>query len=310
MGIEQLENKGFAFLNPQNVNTEKRQIVVVGSARGGTSIVAGALYKLGIFTGDKSNAPVFEDILLSDAFEKNELDGAKEIVVRYTEEHDVWAWKRPAALNYLDIVDEIIPNPFYIFIFKDIFAIANRNNISMQADIGKGLQNALVDYSKIVEFISKTQKPTMLVSAEKALQNKASFVNALVEMNKGIIDLSENSPKAIEFITANPKEYLDETRNTKATGSVDYISFDKLSGWATLVHSDKFAVIEVYVDGNLCTTAVADEFRIDLLEKGVSINGKCSFNIDLTRFDIKRGSLVEVKVAGDVSLIKNGGKYV
>jgi hypothetical protein len=173
MGIEQLENKGFAFLNAENINTEKRQIVVVGSARSGTSLVAGALHHLGVFTGDKSNPPVFEDVLLSEAFESNDLESAKAISDRYSKEHDVWAWKRPAALNYLNKIEKVIPNPYYIFIFKDIFAIANRNNISMQADINKGLQNALVDYGKIVDFLSKTKRPVRLVSAEKALHNKS-----------------------------------------------------------------------------------------------------------------------------------------
>lgn len=301
MDIKQLENKGFAFLNTKKVNTEKRQIVVIGTARGGTSLVAGALHNLGVFTGDKSNPPVFEDVLLSNAFENNELETAKSIVKRYSDEHFVWAWKRPAALNYLDKVEQVIPNPFYIFIFKDIFAIANRNSISMQADIGKGLQNALTDYSKIVDFVSHTDKPTMLVSAEKALQNKESFVNALIELNKNIVDLSENSQKAIDFIMPNPKEYLDITRNTKSIGSIDLLSCTRVKGWAKNVHNENPVHIDILIAGELKLRFLANDLRNDLIAKNLSRNGLCGFDVDISNLGLEPGIEVEVKVESDIN---------
>jgi hypothetical protein len=310
MGIEQLENKGFAFLNTKNINTEKRQIVVIGSARGGTSLVAGALHHLGIFTGDKSNLPVFEDVLLSEAFESNDLEQAKAIVDRYTKEHYIWAWKRPAALNYLDKVEAVIPNPFYIFIFKDIFAIANRNNISMKADIGKGLQSALADYGKIVDFVSNTDKPVMLVSAEKALQNKESFVSALIKMNKEVEDYSDNKNKAIEFITPNPESYLEITRITKALGTIDCLTKDKISGWAKNQHSNTPSEVEVYVDGNLFGTTTANINRPDLINANISKDGNNGFIFYFKNNSIKNGSYVTVKIKDEIRNLKNGEVYV
>jgi hypothetical protein len=306
MGIEQLENKGFAFINSDKINTEKRQIVVIGAARGGTSLVAGALYHLGVFTGDKSNAPVFEDVLLSEAFESNDLEQAKAIVDRYTEEHDVWAWKRPAALNYLDKIEAIIPNPFYIFIFKDIFAIANRNNISMKADIGKGLQNALANYGKIVDFVSNIDKPVMLVSAEKALQNKESFVNALIEMNKEVEDYSNAKQKAIEFITPNPKDYLDATRLSKSKGSVDNISRQCIKGWAKSVHSEKSVSVCVFVNDVMTVKTSADMYREDLIKAGVSKTGECGFIIDVSNFEFLLNDTIKVMVEHDIQSLKKG----
>jgi hypothetical protein len=307
MGIEQLENKGFAFINTENINTEKRQIVVIGTARGGTSLVAGALHHLGVFTGEKSNPPVFEDVLLSEAFENNELDTAKDIVERYSNGHDIWGWKRPGALNYLDKVEQIIPNPFYIFIFKDIFAIANRNSISMQADLGKGLNNALADYSKIVEFVTKTDKPVMLVSAEKALQNKEDFVNALVEMNKDIKDFSSNAEQAVNFIMPNPKDYLDKTRITKGRGNVGRVSTEKVGGWASFLHSSEPAVLELYVDGVKKSQTIANHQRNDLKDKGIHISGQCGFMFDVKELSLKGDELIEVLVKGEVNFLNSVG---
>jgi hypothetical protein len=311
MGIEQLENKGFAFLNAEKINKEKRQIVVIGTARGGTSLVAGSLYHLGIFTGDKSNAPVFEDVLLSEAFEKNDISLARSIAERYSNEHDIWAWKRPAALNYLDEIEKAILNPFYIFIFKDIFAIANRNSISMQADIDKGLSNALTDYAKIVEFTSKTKRPVMLVSAEKALQNKESFVNALIEMNKDIKNFSCNRDVAIDFITPNPSAYLDATRTSKSIGTVDILTRDIIGGWAKSVHHDMPVKVEVYADNQLIKTITADGFRQDLKDKKIHPKGDCAFYFNLSSLELSSEPIkIEVKVINDISPLKNGSKII
>ncbi len=303
MGIEQLENKGFAFLNTENINAEKRQIVVVGSARGGTSLVAGALHHLGVFTGEKSNAPVFEDVLLSEAFETGDIKLAKEISTRYTSEHDVWTWKRPGALNYLDKVEEVIPNPFYVFIFKDIFAIANRNSISMQADITKGLSNALRDYGKIVDFVSKTSMPMMLVSAEKALQNKCDFVTALIELNKDIIDLSDREHNALNFITPNPKDYLDKTRKNKTVAHIDEINSKFVKGWAFYAYNNESPLIELYINGELTDRKVVTILRDKLKESGQHPTGVCGFEFAVSDYGIEKLCTISVKVQDEIDYI-------
>lgn len=311
MGIELLENKGFAFLNTESINQEQRQIVVIGTARGGTSLVAGSLHHLGIFTGEKSNQPVFEDVLLSEAFEQDDIPLAKSIAEEYSKKHDVWAWKRPAAINYLEKIEAVIPNPFYIFIFKDIFAIANRNSISMQADIGKGLQNALADYSKIVNFVSITNRPIMLVSAEKALQNKGIFIDALIEMNKEIKDYSSNRENAIEFITPNPSTYLDTTRTSKSIGTVDTLSRGVVGGWAKSVHHNMPVEVEIYADDELVKTISANGFRQDLMDKKIHPEGKCAFYFNFSSLKLSQKPVkIDIKVSNDISFLKNGSKII
>jgi hypothetical protein len=102
----------------------------------------------------------------------------------------------------------------------------------MKAEIGKGLQKALVDYGKIVDFICNTNSPVMLVSAEKALQNKNDFVESLINFNANIKGLGANKELATNFITKNPKDYLDSTRITKSKGIVDLVTKTNISGWA------------------------------------------------------------------------------
>ncbi len=304
MSLDQLKNKGFAFLNIETMAASSRTIVVVGAARGGTSLVAGALKHLGVFTGKESCSPVFEDVALSSAFEANNMLGARAIVEDYEANHSLWAWKRPGSIHYFDRVKSVIKNPFYIFVFKDIFSIANRNSISMKTDITIGLRQALQDYIKIIDIIENSKQPCMLVSSEKALQNKTSFVDALIDMNKDIKDLSANRQKALDFISPDPQAYLDATRITKAKGSVVVASDSEVSGWALLQFQQQVVNVEIYVDGKLYASKEATEYR-DHLEQNKQVKSAYhGFSFDIS--EIKRPCDVMVKAKGDVIPLRNG----
>ncbi|WBA17123.1 hypothetical protein [Salinivibrio kushneri] len=305
MSVEKLKNRGFTFLNLEKLSHTKRQIIVVGCARGGTSLVAGALHHLGIFGGIKSAAPVFEDVHLSTAFENKDEQDISDIISEYNERHDIWFWKRPSALKYLDEVDGHFTHPLYIFIFKDIFSIANRNSISMKSDIAEGLKGALEDYYRIVDFIQKTHQPVMLVSAEKALQNKLEFVDALAEVNADLLPLS-NKEKAVEFITPNPAHYLDATRKTKSKGNLEYFSLQEAKGWAKRLYDDESVKVQLIVNENIVKTFVADQHRQDLIDLKISNTGKHGFNVDITDVEIEMHDNVHFIVEDDITTINHG----
>lgn len=305
MSLDKLENKGFAFLNLEKLSNSKRQIIVVGSARGGTSLIAGALHHLGIFGGDKSNAPVFEDVRLSNAFENKNSQEIKETISEYNAKNDIWFWKRPGALNYLKEVEESVTEPLYIFIFKDVFAIANRNNISMKSDIASGLKRALDDYYKIVEFIQKTKQPVMLVSAEKALQNKKELVDALAEINSDLL-AEPKKEAAVKFITPNPKQYLDLTRNTKSKGNLESIDKTKAKGWAKRLYDDSTINVQIFVNNSLVKTFPADQIRQDLIDSNISKTGKHGFTVDISDIDFKKNDTIQFIAEDDIAAINNG----
>jgi len=311
MSIDQLKNKGVYMLNQESGQAGSRQIIVLGSARGGTSIISGALHHLGVFTGKQSCAPVYEDVYLSNALEENRVNDAKQIIKEYNAEHDLWAWKRPAALDYLDKVEQIFDNPFYIIIFKDIFSIANRNNISMKFDITSGLKSALAKYAQIVDFISNSDKPMLLVSAEKALHNKEDLINAIIAMNSDLIDLSPRKNEALEFITPDPKGYLDATRITKAIGQVGKFTRQEIRGWAVAAHDRNISIdVELYYDDLLVSTVKASEFRKGPLDGGHHNTGDCGFSFKLENLDARKYKAVSVIAKGEVRPLKNGRKII
>ena len=304
MSLSELENTGFLHLNQRQHKPENRQIIVLGVARGGTSLVAGALDNLGVFSGDKSSPPVFEDVALSTALEKGQLDHAKSIADAYTQKHKLWVWKRPASVNYFDEVKSLFDNPFCIFVFKDIFSIANRNAISMKLNLIEGLKRATEDYKKLIDIIENESSEMLLVSAEKALQNKALFVDTLIKINDCIQDLSPQREKAIRFIEPNSKKYLDTTRITKADGTVGSYDNNVIKGWALQRHNQQVVEVELYVDGQLHASVPATEYRKHLEDNKRLKSGNHGFSFDVSA--VKKPCEVMLKVKGDVIPLRNG----
>src|SRR5690606_35983563 len=103
--VEELINKGVTEVGHNTggmcADGKPRPVVVVGTARGGTSMIAGALHHLGVFTGDKSHPPVYEDVRLAAAFEAGDLAEARKIAAEYSQRGSRRAWKRPSSINYL-----------------------------------------------------------------------------------------------------------------------------------------------------------------------------------------------------------------
>lgn len=299
MSLETLINKGIVVVQPQTEQPQKT-IIVVGVARGGTSIVAGALYHLGV-PMERATSPVFEDMRLSAAFEKNSKEKFESVIKAYNEKHDTWAWKRPSTLHQLSRITRKVRNPHFIFVFRDMLSVANRNTISMNKGIQWGLQNAIDDYKKIIKFASKTKHPAVLISSEKVVKNKEEFVHALSEFCA--ITPSDNQLVAAQdFLTPNPTAYLQATRLGLAKGDVDLkiLQTGMLTGWACYALNNGEAKVEVIVNGKPIAELVADQFNENYKKPGVHPTGHCQFEFNLKEAGVTPQDAIEVKVLNDV----------
>jgi len=297
MTINSLTNKGVVLLNKSNSESLKT-IVVVGVARGGTSIVAGTLAHLGLFMGNAAD-PVFEDTRLSLAFEKQSNEKFEQVIADYNQRYDSWAWKRPSSLNDLPRIAKKLRNPHFIFVFRDLLSVANRNTISMKLGVVGGLEAAFDDYKKIVRFIKKSQHPALLVSSEKAVQHKESFVDALIDFSS-IQPTDLQIDKACTFITPNPSTYLKVSRINRVSGWVDnkQLQAGVLFGWAYQTHNKAEVELSVFVNDVLTSSVIANEFQSDFKGK-IHPTGLCAFNVDLKKLGVKVTDKIEIKAKGD-----------
>lgn len=296
--FDSLINKGVAVVG--DIKSEISPIVVVGVARGGTSMIAGSMAHLGIFMGAQSSPPVFEDVQLSKLFENQDFDGVKKLVNHYNENHNLWGWKRPSSINYLDDVHLLLNCPRYIFVYKDIMSIAQRNAISMLSELVSGMQRPIVEYEKTLDFLLKNKPRAMLVSYEKIMADPVFFLRALIDFS-GVNPNKEQFDLAVKFITPNPESYLDGSRITKAQGRLGGVKNNQIYGWARLIHSNNSAHVDLFLNGKKIGTVVADRPRPDLLEK---FKQSCAFFFDLN-FNLNSGDLLRARVVNEIVDLEN-----
>lgn len=296
-----LKNTGIAVLGDRDcIQNDKKTIIVVGVARGGTSMIAGSLHHLGLFGGERSGPPVYEDVALAEAFENKDVKKIDELISRYNQNHDTWFFKRPSVIDYLDEVSEKLRNPIFIFIFKDIFTVSNRNKISMQQDVLQGLFKAHDDYSKILNFLQRNSSINgLLVSYEKALLHTADFIDGLTSTLFKSSITPVQKQKLLSFIEPAPEHYLDVSRKTKVVGSLDVVTPVWLAGWAKSTYNSKKVILNILVNGHLVAKSQANKELNFLTEENMG----CGFGIELNT-KLQKGDTVVIRAEGEVNDLK------
>ena len=155
-------------------NTNRRTYVCFGNTRGGTSAVAGAMSKLGIFMGDDllNN---YEDLEMD--FEDNLR--RLEVVETRNATHKVWGWKDPNAVDYLiELVPKLI-NPHYVIVSRDAVAIAKGHMRWHLRDPKFAIGDVILREQRNVMFSLHSDAPVLFVSYEKVLLYPGSFIAEL-----------------------------------------------------------------------------------------------------------------------------------
>lgn len=261
----------------QKYDSPQKTFIVLGAGRGGTSMCAGALHHLDIFMGEQAQAPIFEDTLLGGHLENRDFVKAAQIIEKYNNQHDVWGFKRPTTLDSLTELHQLLRNPTYIIIFRDIYAISLRNQISMNERTISTMRSTISDYSKIIDFIDKNNPHRLMISYEKALLNKETF-------SKNIIEITDSKKKDAQSILESeihpsPLNYVENTNITGEIGYLDRVTKDKIYGWACTPNKITPAELTLYIEGVKTMSFIADKHREDILKKGIHPNGNCGFEI-------------------------------
>ncbi|NVK42972.1 MAG: hypothetical protein HWE39_17145 [Oceanospirillaceae bacterium] len=302
MSIDALINKGCLQLNKEKPLPAERTVIVVGSARGGTSIAAGALFHLGV-PMFSAGPPVFEDIHLSNAFEKADKKRYRSIIERFNAE-SVWAWKRPSNINYLAKVVKEVRNPIFVVMVRDAFAIGVRNSISMKSNAVKSMTEALMHQQKVMRFFNKNTHPILFCSVEKVKQYPDHFINSLVSFCE-LQPSQEQIEDAIHFIEPEPSEYLEASRINRSHGQIGGVRNGCIFGWAAWVYRDEPVTVELIKNGKVIDSTEATEWR----DHGEGIknkrNGYCGYRFNLALVNVEVGDTLHVKVKSDVRDLKN-----
>ena len=153
----------------------QRTYVCFGVARGGTSAVAGAMHRLGIFMGnDLPNN--YEDPRFGPGQSAQKL---RETIAERNAAHDIWGWKFPAAANYLEGLFDSLRKPCLVVVYRDVVATMKGHMRWHNRRLAAAAHDVLLQQHKNWMLIERWRVPTLLISYEKAVLEPGLFVQEM-----------------------------------------------------------------------------------------------------------------------------------
>lgn len=184
-----------------------RTVVCFGTARGGTSMVAGAILGLGVPMGDGIARNIEDPKFNLDwhggpvaAF----IDDVLPTIAARNQAHQVWGWKFPFAQRYLEQLIADLRAPHLVCVYRDPVPMALRSKLEPGNAAGfiTGRLRAQVRNAAMIERIGA---PCLMVSYEKAAAHPLVFLQELAEFLE--LPMPPHADEIVEFMT--PGRYKD-----------------------------------------------------------------------------------------------------
>lgn len=188
-------------LRPVNYDGGKRTLVVLGAPRGGTSMLSGALDKLGIYMGDKIGHQKEDHRFRQDT----PLNTKLQAIADNNAVHTIWGWKLPNTIYYYEELHPHLVNPVFLTVYRNPFAVAASSARRDGRPLDQSLLRVPIDhYQKMHQMIA--QFPTVPLATcgfeNVSLANgewKAAFIDQLIDFI-GVDATPRRCAEAVAFI--------------------------------------------------------------------------------------------------------------
>jgi hypothetical protein len=174
-------NKGVVLLNdPPLAEDERAVFCVLGTAGGGTTMTARLLEAAGIFMGGRRAGFNAEDPLFAQLLKAARPDAAafRDLVARRNAAHRRWGFKAP--LRFHPELLSRIGNVRYVVVFRDPVAAGLRTVMSSGARPLRAMKIINARQKLLFDFLARSDRPTLILSYEKALTNPDEIARALL----------------------------------------------------------------------------------------------------------------------------------
>jgi hypothetical protein len=260
---------------------EPRTLIVLGAARGGTTMIAQMLRDLGVFMGENLNSTCQDSVMaeISRALFQGGIEIGDPIIQQVLRGRDrlfrVWGWKFPTHV-FANLYTKA-RNPHLIVVFRDPVAIAARESISRGVSMLASFRRAQQQLAGFGNFVLSTAHPCLAVSFERGLARRHELVDELAGF-AGIAPSSRARHDAAEQARPGTARYLDETRARTIEGAIDHVG-RRIAGWLRYpLEAERKVRFTVMIDGVAAVDGVADRFRGDLAA-GFDNGGYCAFEM-------------------------------
>lgn len=127
-------------------------------------------------------APRYENPYLQWAVLAERWDVVEELATEIGREHALWGWKLPALSKHLDRLPSHFPALKFVFVTKDVSAIAKRRNKSGDAgQLAKYISRASRVYDAFGKFALRSEHPVLFMSYELVMKNIEGSARELAE---------------------------------------------------------------------------------------------------------------------------------
>lgn len=154
-------------------------VLVLGTPRGGTSVVAGICHMFGVSMGidiDPSNMEdrVFQRLL----GESDRRAQAEQYFAELSELSPLVGLKNPVIIDSLVEYFNFVRNPVLVVVSRDVYATAQREEIS-GSEFFQALQSVIRRKYATLDFVQSVTAPLLVVSYERLLLDTAGSVSAI-----------------------------------------------------------------------------------------------------------------------------------
>lgn len=162
-------------------------VLVLGTPRGGTSVVSGICHMLGVPMGVEIDRSNMEDLRFR-ALLKSERRA--ELASAYLRElqalGQIVGAKDPVAIDHLAEVYPRIPHPILVVVSRDVYASTQREVVEGH-EFFEILRATVNRKYAVLDFISTVDDPLIVVSYERLMQDPTGAVRSLAQFLVGIV---------------------------------------------------------------------------------------------------------------------------
>ena len=205
----------------ENSHHGRGTVLVLGTPRGGTSVVAGICHMLGVPMGLEIDRSNMEDLRFRAALEA---ESRLQLIVDYLERlHQlgpIVGAKDPVAIDHLADVYPRIPQPILVVVSRDVYASTQRE-VAEGHEFFEMLRATIRRKYAVLDFISTVDDPLIVVSYERLMQDPVAAVQSLarflvgavpgrlVRLTAGMVQPHADMPHDIDFVAARLR-YVQE----------------------------------------------------------------------------------------------------
>ena len=184
----------FVFLNENAAarSNPQRTYICIGVARGGTSAVAGAMQRLGVFIGD-GLANNYEDPAFLNHISDDQM---RQTIAARNAAHPVWGWKNPNAADPLERLLPDIRNPHLIVVTRDLVATMRAQTRWHKRGHLYSAHEIMLQQQRNWFLAERWKLPTALISYEKMILDPKRFVSEFAYF----LGMPKTKPKKMQDI--------------------------------------------------------------------------------------------------------------